>query len=128
MVRESVVRELMRVANDAMIPIVERTDASPAEIMSAYLSLARVAILTAQMFGIKSARLRRAVHELLAALQRLQPEAWRAYCQRLLDLECSFFLPGTLRKKRKLLRLVDERSSGLAEWAQQAIQVVKSEE
>ena len=65
MVRESVVRELMRVANDAMIPIVERTDASPAEIMSAYLSLARVAILTAQMFGIKSARLRRAVHELL---------------------------------------------------------------
>jgi phenylacetate-CoA ligase len=74
--------------------------------------------------GDETAR-ERAVHELLAALQRLRPESWQVYCQRLLDLECSFFLPGTLRKKRKLLRLVDERSSGLAEWTQGAIQGIR---
>ncbi len=62
-----------------------------------------------------------AVQEVLAALQRAHPEAWLAYCQRLLDVEFAFFAPGTIRRQRKLLRLVDERESGPPEWAAQAI-------
>src|SRR5947199_8512724 len=54
----------------------------------------------------------RGVQEVLGALQRTQPEAWLAYCQRLLDVEFAFFSPGTLRQQRKLLRLVDERQTG----------------
>lgn len=64
------------------------------------------------------------VQLVLGALQRSQPEAWRAYCQRLLDIEFCFFAPATLRRRRKLLRLVDERSGGPPAWAQGAIQVV----
>jgi phenylacetate-CoA ligase len=50
-----------------------------------------------------------AVQAVLAALQRTYPEAWLAYCQRLMDVEFSFFAAGTLRRQRKLLRFVDER-------------------
>src|SRR5881397_215316 len=56
------------------------------------------------------------VQEVLGALQRARPDAWLAYCQHLVDLEVVFFPPGTLRQKRKFLRLVDERHSGLPEW------------
>ena len=50
-----------------------------------------------------------AVQAVLGALQRTRPDAWLAYCQRLIDLEVVFVAPGTLRTGRKLLRLVDER-------------------
>jgi hypothetical protein len=63
-----------------------------------------------------------AVQEVLEGLQRTQPEAWLAYCQRLIDLEVVFFAPGTLRDGRKLLRLVDERLTGPPPWIGQAIQ------
>jgi phenylacetate-CoA ligase len=63
----------------------------------------------------------RAVQEVLGALQGSQPEAWLAYCQRLLDIEFAFFAPGTLRRQRKLLRLVDERRTGPPEWSWPAI-------
>jgi len=56
----------------------------------------------------------RAVQAVLSALQRTRPDAWQAYCQRLIDLEVEFVAPGTLRTGRKLLRLVDERVSGPA--------------
>ena len=65
MVREHTVRDLMWAANEALVPVVERTDASATEIVSAYLSLARVAILTARLLGMNPARLRHAVQELL---------------------------------------------------------------
>src|SRR5439155_1135844 len=64
---------------------------------------------------------RRAVQEVLGALQRTRPEAWLAYCQRLLDVEFAFFAPGTLRQQRKLLRLVDERQSGPPAWVERAV-------
>jgi phenylacetate-CoA ligase len=67
----------------------------------------------------------RAVQEVLAALQRSHPEAWLGYCQRLLDVEFAFFAPGTLRRRRKLLRLVDERQSGPPAWAAPAIRGVR---
>jgi phenylacetate-CoA ligase len=52
-----------------------------------------------------------AVQAVLGALQRTRPDAWAAYCQRLIDLEVVPVAPGTLRTGRKLLRLVDERLS-----------------
>ena len=67
----------------------------------------------------------RGVQEVLSALQRTQPEAWLAYCQRLLDIEFAFFSPGTLRQRRKLLRLVDERQTGPPDWVRHAIQGVR---
>jgi len=67
----------------------------------------------------------RAVQEVLSALQRTRPEAWLAYCQRLLDVEFAFFTPGTLRQQRKLLRLVDERQSGTPAWVEGAISGVR---
>jgi phenylacetate-CoA ligase len=66
-----------------------------------------------------------AVQTALAALQQLAPEAWRIYCQRLLDVEFVFFAPGTLRQARKLLRLVDERQSGPPAWVARAIHGVR---
>jgi phenylacetate-CoA ligase len=63
----------------------------------------------------------RAVQEVLAALQRGHAEAWLAYCQRLVDIEFAFFAPGTLRRQRKLLRLVDERQSGPPDWVGRAV-------
>ena len=66
-----------------------------------------------------------AIQAVLGTLQRTRPEAWAAYCQRLLDVEFVFFEPGTLRRERKLLRLVDERQSGLPEWVGRAMQDVR---
>jgi hypothetical protein len=57
----------------------------------------------------------------MAALQRTYPEAWRAYCQRLIDVEFAFGSPGTLRTRRKLLRLVDERGASSPDWARQTL-------
>ena len=51
------------------------------------------------------------------ALQRKYPEAWLAYRQRLIDMEFVFVPFGTLRRQRKLLRLVDERGAATPEWA-----------
>ena len=62
-----------------------------------------------------------AVHAVLGALERGEPQAWLAYCQRLLDVEFAFFAPGTLRRQRKLLRLVDERQSGPPAWIGRAV-------
>jgi phenylacetate-coenzyme A ligase PaaK-like adenylate-forming protein len=62
-----------------------------------------------------------AVQAVLGALQSRYPEAWLAYCQRLIDLEFSFFASGTLRRQRKLLRLVDERGAAAPEWVRQAV-------
>src|SRR5437660_7411141 len=59
-----------------------------------------------------AARRERAVQAVLGALQRTRPDAWLAYCQRLIDLDVVFFEPGTLRTGRTLLRLVDERLNG----------------
>jgi phenylacetate-CoA ligase len=56
----------------------------------------------------------------LAALQRLYPDAWLAYCQRLIGVELAFFAPGTVRRHRKLLRLVDERGSPAPAWTDAA--------
>ncbi len=61
------------------------------------------------------------VQAVVGALQRARPEAWLAYCQRLVDVEFCFFARGTLRRARKLLRLVDERSSGPPAWVRAAI-------
>jgi hypothetical protein len=47
----------------------------------------------------------------LRALERTYPEAWLAYRQRLIDVEFAFTPLGTLRRQRKLLRLVDERGA-----------------
>jgi phenylacetate-CoA ligase len=57
------------------------------------------------------------VQAVLGALQRSRPEAWLAYCQRLIDLEVVFVAPGMLRTGRKLFRLVDERLTGPPAWA-----------
>ena len=64
MVREQTVRDLMWAANEGMVPVVEQTDASAAEIVSAYLSLTRVAILTAKLLGANPVGLQHAVQEL----------------------------------------------------------------
>jgi len=86
--------------------------------------LTPVAQFRLELAGDGAAR-ERAVQEVLGALQRAQPEAWRAYCQRLLDVEFAFFSPGTLRQQRKLLRLVDERQTGPPGWVKHAIQGVR---
>ena len=57
----------------------------------------------------------------LAALQRIYPDAWLAYCQRLIGVELAFFSPGTVRRQRKLLRLVDERGSAEPPWVHEAL-------
>ena len=59
-----------------------------------------------------------AARAVLAALERSAPEAWLAYRQQLVDIELRFFAPGTLRRSRKLLRLVDERGSGPPGWVE----------
>ena len=56
----------------------------------------------------------------LRALERLQPDAWLTYRQRLIDVEFAFFRPGTLRRQRKLLRLIDERGVPAPDWARGA--------
>src|SRR5438128_9585474 len=67
-----------------------------------------------------AARRERAVQAVLGALQRTGPGAWLAYCPRLIDLDCRVFEPGTLRRGRKLLRLVDERLNGPPAWVARA--------
>src|SRR5881397_513149 len=86
--------------------------------------LTPVAQFRLELEGDGAAR-ERAVQEVLGALQRTQPEAWLAYCQRLLDVEFAFVSPGTLRQQRKLLRLVDERQTGPPGWVKHAIQGVR---
>jgi phenylacetate-CoA ligase len=78
--------------------------------------LATVVQIRLELDGDAAAR-EAAVHAVLGALQRSRPEAWLAYCQRLIDLEVVFVAPGTLRTGRKLLRLVDERLTGPPAWA-----------
>ena len=67
----------------------------------------------------------RAVQAVLGALRRARPDAWLAYCQRLIDLEIVFLAPGTLRTGHKLLRLVDERLTGPPAWVARAAQGVR---
>lgn len=66
-----------------------------------------------------------AVQTVLATLPHLYPDAWQAYCQRLVDVEFCFFEPGTLRRSRKLLRLVDERLGPSPEWTRGPVQAVR---
>ena len=80
--------------------------------------------LRLELDGDDAAR-ERAVQEVHGALQRTRPEAWLAYCQRLIDLEVIFFAPGTLREGRKLLRLVDERLTGPPAWVARAVQGIR---
>lgn len=47
--------------------------------------------------------------QILRLIQEEHPSAWQAYLQKLADIEFIFHPKGTLRKGRKLLRLVDER-------------------
>ena len=47
----------------------------------------------------------------LRALERTYPDAWLAYRQGLIDVEFAFSPFGTLRRRRKLLRVVDERGT-----------------
>ncbi|MBI2089529.1 MAG: phenylacetate--CoA ligase family protein [Deltaproteobacteria bacterium] len=48
----------------------------------------------------------------LKAIEREHPLAWQACAQKLAGVDFLFFSKGTLRKNRKLLRLVDERRRG----------------
>jgi len=81
--------------------------------------LATVVQIRLELVADAAAR-ERAVQAVIGALQRSRPDAWLAYCQRLIDLEVVFVAPGTLRTGRKLLRLVDERLSGPPPWAADA--------
>jgi phenylacetate-CoA ligase len=56
------------------------------------------------------ARRQEAVQAVLSRLQRLYPDAWATYRQQLIDIEFCFVGRATLRRTRKLLRLVDERA------------------
>ena len=53
-----------------------------------------------------------AARRVLGELERRHPHAWGVYRRRMIGVEFRFFEPGTLRKERKLLRLVDERDNG----------------
>ncbi len=48
-------------------------------------------------------------NRVLAAIESSNTLAWNAYMQKLADVEFVFHAKGTLRKGRKILRLVDER-------------------
>ncbi len=67
-----------------------------------------------------------AVHVVVGELERRYPDAWRAYCQRMVDIEFCLFAPGELRRTRKMLHVVDERSGGPPAWVQGAIQLPRS--
>src|SRR5262245_38566443 len=103
---EPLLREVPGIGDDWQVSLYER-------------DLAQVVQFRLELDGDGAAR-ERAVQELLRALQRAQPDAWLAYCQRLLDLEIVFLPMGMLRQKRKLLRLTDERQSGPPEWVRAA--------
>src|SRR3989454_359809 len=104
---EPLLREVPGLGGDWQVGLYER-------------ELTPVVQLRLELQGDGAAR-ERAVQEVLGALQRTRPEAWLAYCQRLLDVEFAFFAPGTLRQQRKLLRLVDERRSGPPAWVERAV-------
>ena len=107
---EPLLREVPGLGSDWQVALYER-------------ELTPVAQFRLELEGDGAAR-ERAVQEVLSALQRAQPEAWLAYCQRLLDIEFAFFSSGTLRQRRKLLRLVDERQTGPPDWVKHAIPAV----
>ena len=104
---EPLLREVPGLGGDWQVGLYER-------------ELTPVVQLRLELAGDGAAR-ERAVQEVLGALQRTRPEAWLAYCRRLLDVEFAFFAPGTLRQQRKLLRLVDERQSGPPAWVERAV-------
>ena len=108
---EPLLREAPGLGGDWQVALYER-DLSP------------VVQLRLELAGDGAAR-EGAIQAVLGTLQRTRPEAWAAYCQRLLDVEFVFFAPGTLRQQRKLLRLVDERQSGPPEWVARAMQGVR---
>src|SRR5216110_2999929 len=108
---EPLLREVPGLASDWQVALYER-DLSP------------VVQFRLELAGDGAAR-EGAIQAVLGTLQRTRPEAWLAYCQRLLDVEFAFFAPGTLRQQRKLLRLVDERQSGPPEWVTRNLQGVR---
>src|SRR5213594_272828 len=108
---EPLLSEVPGLANDWQVAVYER-------------ELTHVVQLRLEIDGDDAAR-ERAVQSVLGALQRARPDAWLAYCQRLIDVEFAFFAPGTLRTSRKLLRLVDERQSGPPAWVARAIAGVR---
>jgi len=108
---EPLLREVPGLASDWQVAVYER-------------ELTHVVQLRLEIDGDDAAR-ERAVQSVLGALERTRPDAWLAYCQRLIDVEFAFFAPGTLRTSRKLLRLVDERQSGPPPWVARAIAGVR---
>ena len=108
---EPLLREVPGLASDWQVAVYER-------------ELTHVVQLRLEIDGDDAAR-ERAVQSVLGTLQRARPDAWLAYCQRLIDVEFAFFAPGTLRTSRKLLRLVDERQSGPPAWVARAIAGVR---
>lgn len=64
MVREAIVRLLMTAASSGMEPIVEELEASGDEVISAYFTLTKSAILAAQAMGIGNDALQKGVQEL----------------------------------------------------------------
>src|SRR5881296_2143970 len=108
---EPLLREVPGLASDWQVGVYER-------------ELTHVVQLRLEVEGDGAAR-ERAVQEVLGALQRSRPDAWLAYCQRLIDLEVVFVPRGTLRTGRKLLRLVDERLSGPPAWIERAVQGIR---
>jgi len=103
---EPLLAQLPRLPSDWQVGLYER-------------DLATVVQLRLELDGDDAAR-ESTVQAVLRALQRTRPDAWLAYCQRLIDLEVVFVAPGTLRTGHKLLRLVDERSSGPPAWVTSA--------
>ena len=61
----------------------------------------------------------------LRRLERTHPDAWLAYRQRLIDVEFAFAPFGTLRQRRKLLRVVDERGTPMSAWNGSAVVAVR---
>src|SRR2546425_8383784 len=108
---EPLVRGVPGLANDWQVALYER-DLTP------------VVQFRLELEGDGAAR-ERAVQDVLGTLGRTRPDAWLAYCQRLIDVEFAFFAPGTLRAGRKLLRLVDERLTGPPAWVARAIQGIR---
>ncbi len=108
---EPLLRGVPGLANDWQVALYER-DLTP------------VVQFRLELEGDGAAR-ERAVQDVLGALGRTRPDAWLAYCQRLIDVEFAFFAPGTLRAGRKLLRLVDERLTGPPAWVARAIQGIR---
>jgi phenylacetate-CoA ligase len=108
---EPLLRDVPGLANDWQVGLYER-------------ELTPVVQLRLELAGDGAAR-ERAVQHVLGALGRVWPDAWLAYCQRLIDLEFAFFAPGTLRTGPKLRRLVDERLTGPPAWVARAVAGVR---